>query len=1045
MRFPWLGHVVLIAAAGVVLAGGSVLAGPVPAVAAVAAAPGGLHDPGQGGDLPRSRATAPPAPLLRYVALGDSVPYGHGLANPNKGTDSGLPAEQGPSTEAWPSLVDKGVPGLAPLRLRPTSCGLAGPRGAPYDQLAFSGAPAEPNRWTGADSTCEYPKGTKVPLHKAVVPNEIGAAGLKADPPSLVTIQAGADDINFGGCLKALLGVPSQFGADNCVTHDKTGYHMTATASAELKSVQAGLEKAIGDVLAASPGAQILLVDYYQLAPAASTPIHGTSLICRDMRLRANVSKSWRASFRAAGEYVQGQLNGVIKAAAKVSPNVAVADISTLFSGHEMCTANSWIFTDATWRAAHPDKAGQQKIAGAVISICKRLKYHCLGYNPPDPAIKVGDADYGSLPAGQATTKQLTAAGGTAPYSFHVYGPDLASVPAWVALSAGGALTVDPPADASATAAFHVYAVDSAGRRSPPASSLVLFTVGAGGAGQPGFAKIQKIIGPPGLTSPQTDCVSATFCLAVGTGGEVHSYDGTGWTDQLGLAGEDAQSVSCASATFCAVSVYNGIYTSDNGTGWDKFYASSGPEQYLSCPVTGQCVVATSSSSRDLDNGVLSGQARLPADYNLLGLGCASMHFCLAMGEAGPNSDVETTTFNGTNWSALSKLAPPENLDAPSCAPGGSCYIVGNGKAYSFGSSGRTVLGAPSGQPLVAVSCASRSSCQASTRSGRVAGYDGHAWSTGPLIDPGSSLATMSCPTPAFCAGQSTEGYTAYLRNRHWTTAKRTDPDGLIAAISCPSASFCAALDTVGEVTFFNGSKWLAPKMVDPLGNGYQAGSIACPSATFCAMVDSNGRAFTFNGTRWSPATKLSAIWLDSVSCATPAMCVAIDAYGLAYVFHGKTWSAGQNLGLQQNGYLQAVSCPAADFCMAVGGDSAAQYYGGSWSKPVVIAPTTASLHAVSCASPAFCLAGDRESSDLVAYFDGTWSKPWSPGQVFFNDAISCLSTYVCVTVGDQGGAYVTGTSTTGLPLSGLNQESLAVDCPSASSCFAGVAGTIEW
>src|ERR1022692_2921428 len=158
--------------------------------------------------------------LLRYVALGDSVPYGHGLANPDKNTESGLPPDQGPSPFAWPSLVQKALHGLAPVTLRPTSCTLTGSHGQHYDQLAISGAPTQPNQWTGPDNNCHYPKGVKVPLRKAVVPNEIDAADLAADPPALVTIQAGADTIDFSGCLEALLGFfPSQAGADRCVTH----------------------------------------------------------------------------------------------------------------------------------------------------------------------------------------------------------------------------------------------------------------------------------------------------------------------------------------------------------------------------------------------------------------------------------------------------------------------------------------------------------------------------------------------------------------------------------------------------------------------------------------------------------------------------------------------------------------------------------------------------------------------------------------------------------------------------------------------------------
>src|SRR5258708_8267739 len=57
---------------------------------------------------------SPPAPTpsptvsTRAVALGDSVPYGHGLANPYLAPQIGLPplaVSQGPSTVAYPSLV----------------------------------------------------------------------------------------------------------------------------------------------------------------------------------------------------------------------------------------------------------------------------------------------------------------------------------------------------------------------------------------------------------------------------------------------------------------------------------------------------------------------------------------------------------------------------------------------------------------------------------------------------------------------------------------------------------------------------------------------------------------------------------------------------------------------------------------------------------------------------------------------------------------------------------------------------------------------------
>jgi|SRR5215831_9119176 len=125
-----------------------------------------------------------------------------------------------------------------------------------------------------------------------------------------------------------------------------------------------------------------MLVDYYQIIPAPSAPVQGTSAICRDIRA-AKPGGAWRTNLRDAADYVQAKLNGTIKAAATYSPQVAVADITSLFSGHEICTQNSWLFDGGInhWRAAHPTKTGQANIAHAVISRCESLPNHCLGYS----------------------------------------------------------------------------------------------------------------------------------------------------------------------------------------------------------------------------------------------------------------------------------------------------------------------------------------------------------------------------------------------------------------------------------------------------------------------------------------------------------------------------------------------------------------------------------------------------------------------------------------------------------------------------------------
>lgn len=324
---------------------------------------------------PDTHAGATAGGAARMVALGDSVAYGHGLANPGMRRHDGLGPGQGPSSAAWPSLVAAGVAGLAPLALRPTGCALTRPGPIPYDQLAVSGAPMVDSRWTGADGDCPDGSGRPRSLHRAVVPDELAAADLAADPPVLVTLQAGADDIDFAGCLAALLGVPAVLGGTACVTGDGPGQHLTPRAEAELAGLAQGLRSAVDTVHRAAPGARILLVDYYQPVPEATAVLTGNSLVCRELRVR---SARWRATVRARADLVAQGLDDTIRSAAAAYPDVRLVDIAELFAGHGMCTRTPWVF-DETWDAAHPTAAGQQQIAAAVLAVCSHVPGRCVG------------------------------------------------------------------------------------------------------------------------------------------------------------------------------------------------------------------------------------------------------------------------------------------------------------------------------------------------------------------------------------------------------------------------------------------------------------------------------------------------------------------------------------------------------------------------------------------------------------------------------------------------------------------------------------------
>jgi hypothetical protein len=156
----------------------------------------------------------------------------------------------------------------------------------------------------------------------------------------------------------------------------RSGYKLTSKVQSELDSLTSGLSGTIGYIKNRAPSAQIVLVDYYQIIPSADAPIRGTSNACRDLRF-SSPGGAWRTSIRAKGEFIQQKLNDTIKAVA-IRSNVAFFDIATLFQGHEMCTADTWLF-DHDWDAAHPNSTGQWQIGQAVIADCKALANHCIG------------------------------------------------------------------------------------------------------------------------------------------------------------------------------------------------------------------------------------------------------------------------------------------------------------------------------------------------------------------------------------------------------------------------------------------------------------------------------------------------------------------------------------------------------------------------------------------------------------------------------------------------------------------------------------------
>jgi hypothetical protein len=365
-----------------------------------------------GGVLLATRPSAPPPPSpqasTRAVALGDSVPYGHGLANPYVTPRPGLPSHdvsQGPALQAYPSLVAHAL-GLT-MTVRTTNCDLTG------DQLAISGAVADPADDRNRDTQCPEP-----PQQARSLSTEIAAANLPQHPARLVLLQAGADDIDFGDCLEyelgSLMGRSLGLGTQ-CVANGS----VTPAVAAKLDNARTSLADAIESM--APHAGTIAVLNYYQPVPAPADVADdsglsglGVNLVCTG--LKANAAATYGAAQVVSAAVNQAVAGAVADARARGVHNVQLVNVSSVGAGHGMCTADPWFFSgeqiadttvasdaarvaaakacrataaivgrvsactdletqaaaaeqqlrDYVWRAAHPTEVGQRALAAVV-------------------------------------------------------------------------------------------------------------------------------------------------------------------------------------------------------------------------------------------------------------------------------------------------------------------------------------------------------------------------------------------------------------------------------------------------------------------------------------------------------------------------------------------------------------------------------------------------------------------------------------------------------------------------------------------------------
>ncbi|MGH3156116.1 MAG: hypothetical protein ACRDNF_06020 [Streptosporangiaceae bacterium] len=339
-------------------------------------------------------------------------------------------------------------------------------------------------------------------------------------------------------------------------------------------------------------------------------------------------------------------------------------------------------------------------------------------------------------------------------------------------------------------------------------------------AGLPARAAPDEAATSPNTDLAVVDCVSATFCLAIGNVGAAavaERWNGHAWT-MLPTPGKhlDLQGLSCVGATACIVTglfKQASIVEEWNGSQWRKLpSADVGP---ISCVSMTDCV-GLGGTQEELTASVWDGSTWTEyapwapdGPYSSWGgVSCTTATFCMAAGSGWINNDDEVAFAD--DWS--------------DGAWNGPLRVVQKGYMPALGG----------------VSCSSASDCVAIGDTGSVPmteRWDGTAWHLLRTPDPDPAvnspyLSGVSCPEPARCVavGSSLDaphGFAEQLDGSTWTAQKVAMPtNGVFAAISCASVRDCLAVGwhdvgvegrrQAAMSELWNGSSWQSEPVTIP-------------------------------------------------------------------------------------------------------------------------------------------------------------------------------------------------------------------------------------
>jgi RHS repeat-associated protein len=219
---------------------------------------------------------------------------------------------------------------------------------------------------------------------------------------------------------------------------------------------------------------------------------------------------------------------------------------------------------------------------------------------------------------------------------------------------------------------------------------------------------------------------------------------------------------------------------------------------------------------------------------------------------------------------------------------------------------------------------------------------------------------------------------------------------------------------------------------------GQLTGTSDASTAAFAYTGDGLEASATPTATGWSSAaTADSGHAVDAVSCPASSFCLAVDNDGNAVQWNGSSWSTASSMGDSARP-IESVSCPTTTFCVAVDGDGNALTWNGStWSLATGIDGTKV-LTSVSCPTTTACVAVDS-SGDVVTWNGSSWTVTSGIDSYAFS-SVSCVSASDCQAVDADGRAF----TNTGSGWSSSNHSDIdgthpltSVSCASPSFCQA--------